>query len=74
MKKLLSLLVIMVMSAVLLAGCGGKEYEIALITDKGNIDDKSFNQGFGKVYLSSLKNTGFHTNIISLKRQVMLAI
>lgn len=45
MKKLLSLLVIMVMSAILLAGCGGKEYEIALITDKGNIDDKSFNQG-----------------------------
>ena len=25
--------------------CGAKEYEIALITDKGNIDDKSFNQG-----------------------------
>lgn len=45
MKKLLSLLVIITMSAVLLVGCGGKEYEIALITDKGNIDDKSFNQG-----------------------------
>ncbi len=45
MKKLLSLLVIITLSAVLLVGCGGKEYEIALITDKGNIDDKSFNQG-----------------------------
>ena len=45
MKKLLSLLVIMTLSAVLLVACGGEEYEIALITDKGNIDDKSFNQG-----------------------------
>ncbi|BCR36181.1 BMP family lipoprotein [Mariniplasma anaerobium] len=45
MKKILSLLVIITLSAVLLVGCGGKEYEIALITDKGNIDDKSFNQG-----------------------------
>lgn len=45
MKKLLSLLAIITMSAVLLVGCGGQEYEIALITDKGNIDDKSFNQG-----------------------------
>ncbi|HBY71174.1 MAG TPA: BMP family ABC transporter substrate-binding protein, partial [Lachnospiraceae bacterium] len=26
-------------------GCGSNTYEIALITDKGNIDDKSFNQG-----------------------------
>lgn len=45
MKKLLTLLVIITLSAVLLVGCGAKEYEIALITDKGNIDDKSFNQG-----------------------------
>lgn len=45
MKKLLSLLAIITMSAVLLVGCGGEEFEIALITDKGNIDDKSFNQG-----------------------------
>lgn len=28
-----------------LVGCGSKKYEIAMLTDKGNIDDKSFNQG-----------------------------
>ncbi len=44
MKKVLSLLLIMVM-AFALVGCGSKTYEIAMITDKGNIDDKSFNQG-----------------------------
>lgn len=48
MKKILSavLALLMICSAVtLLASCGGGTYEIALITDKGNIDDKSFNQG-----------------------------
>ncbi|OJV66733.1 MAG: BMP family ABC transporter substrate-binding protein [Clostridiales bacterium 38-18] len=48
MKKvlLIALSLILVLSMV---GCGQKSddgtYEIALITDKGNIDDKSFNQG-----------------------------
>lgn len=46
MKKKLVLLLAAVMSIGLLAGCGAQsKYEIALITDKGNIDDKSFNQG-----------------------------
>ena len=27
------------------ANAGASGYEIALVTDKGNIDDKSFNQG-----------------------------
>lgn len=54
-KKIISLLLIftMVLSlSAVLAGCGDTTasdsedgYEIALITDKGNIDDKSFNQG-----------------------------
>ena len=52
-KRVLSLLFIAVTAVSMLIGCswgtnntnasGG--YEIALITDKGNIDDKSFNQG-----------------------------
>ena len=29
----------------ILAGCGKTDYEIALITDKGSVDDRSFNQG-----------------------------
>lgn len=45
MKKLLALLVVITMSAFILTACGPKEFEIALVTDKGNIDDKSFNQG-----------------------------
>lgn len=49
MKKVLSVLLVLAM-VFSLAACGtttgGKGgYEIALITDKGNIDDKSFNQG-----------------------------
>lgn len=44
MKKILLALVMLVASIALFA-CGGGTYEIALITDKGDIDDKSFNQG-----------------------------
>lgn len=43
MKKLLCLLFISVM--ILSCGSGGKWYELALITDVGTIDDRSFNQG-----------------------------
>jgi len=49
MKKILSLLLVAALAVGCLVGCGGKDadagYEIALVTDKGNIDDKSFNQG-----------------------------
>jgi len=45
MKKVLSVLLVLVM-AFALVGCNSKSktYEIAMLTDKGNIDDKSFNQ------------------------------
>ena len=48
MKKIISLLLAATLAVGCLVGCGGGQaagYEIALITDKGNIDDKSFNQG-----------------------------
>ena len=57
MKKIVSLLLAATLAVGCLVGCGGGNgeaqqggnsaagYEIALITDKGNIDDKSFNQG-----------------------------
>lgn len=54
MKKLVSLLLAATLAVGCLVGCGGggqqqggqtAGYEIALVTDKGNIDDKSFNQG-----------------------------
>lgn len=45
MKKILALLFVLSMSLMLFTACGSDTNEIALITDKGNIDDKSFNQG-----------------------------
>lgn len=48
MKKILAVVLFLTLICTMLAGCGGAVgggYEIALITDKGNIDDKSFNQG-----------------------------
>lgn len=50
MKKFLTILALIILlsvSCLLIAGCGKKaeeKYEIALVTDVGNIDDKSFNQ------------------------------
>lgn len=53
MKKILSVLLVMAFAVSMLAGCGGSgsesggtdTYDLALITDVGTIDDKSFNQG-----------------------------
>ena len=47
MKKLFSivLVVVLLVSMLSLAGCQAKTYELAMITDVGDIDDKSFNQG-----------------------------
>jgi len=44
MKKILALLVLFSVGFVL-ASCGSETYEIAMITDTGDIDDGSFNQG-----------------------------
>jgi len=50
MKKFLTVLTLILLlsvSCLLITGCGEKKeetYEIALVTDVGNIDDKSFNQ------------------------------
>lgn len=48
MKKFLSIVLAIAMLctvAAVFSSCGSGAYDIALITDKGNIDDKSFNQG-----------------------------
>ncbi len=44
MKKILFAFVLLVTAAVL-AACGPRVYQIAMITDSGDIDDRSFNQG-----------------------------
>lgn len=48
MKKISAVVLVLALMCAVFAGCGGaksKGFEIALITDKGDIDDKSFNQG-----------------------------
>ena len=47
-KRVMSLLIVVAMLISGFTACGKSEkagYEIVLVTDKGNIDDKSFNQG-----------------------------
>lgn len=44
MKKLLVLVLAVVMLASMFTGCAGEKYEIAMITDKGDITDMGFNQ------------------------------
>lgn len=47
-KRVMCLLLVVAMVVSMFIACGGSDkvaYEIALVTDKGNIDDKSFNQG-----------------------------
>ncbi len=47
MKKFLSALIaaVMILGCLAVASCGGKTYEIAVVTDVGQLMDKGFNQG-----------------------------
>ena len=47
MKKVLSLVLCLViaLSALSLVACGNDTYEIAVVTDVGQLMDKGFNQG-----------------------------
>ena len=51
MKRFSAFILTLMFICTMFAGCAGSTggdssgFEIALITDKGNIDDKSFNQG-----------------------------
>lgn len=44
MKKALLVIALVLASVFTLASCAGGNYEIAMVTDSGGIDDKSFNQ------------------------------
>jgi len=44
-KKIFQVLFLALLSVGALIACSAKTYEIALVTDVGNIDDKSFNEG-----------------------------
>ncbi len=45
MKKILVVVLAVILLTAVFTGCASKTYEIAMITDAGEIDDKSFNQG-----------------------------
>ncbi len=45
MKRLLGLLLVSFIAVFGFVACGTETFEIALVTDVGNIDDKSFNEG-----------------------------
>lgn len=45
MKKVLGVLLVAFFAVFAFVSCSGRTYEIALVTDVGNIDDKSFNEG-----------------------------
>jgi basic membrane lipoprotein Med (substrate-binding protein (PBP1-ABC) superfamily) len=53
-----------------LTACGPQTYEIALVTDVGNIDDKSFNEAPGTVSKPMPKPTRNHSSTtVRLKTQ-----
>ena len=72
MKKLVSIFLVAVLLVISLTGCGGESgnqsssdsYEIVLITDKGNIDDKSFNQGSWEGVVEFAKREGISHHYI----------
>ena len=79
MKKTVAITLIIMMVAMSLTGCGGKDTtsggkdtskgaEIALITDKGNIDDKSFNQGAWEGVVAFAEENISHTYIKQIGR------
>lgn len=57
MKKILSILAVFLL-ALTLVSCTGKSYEIAMITDTGDIDDGSFNQGTWEGIVKFAKENG----------------
>ena len=71
MKKLLALALAVVLALSVFAGCaaGGKKAELALITDIGTIDDKSFNQGAWEGLVKYAEEKGISTSIISPRKR-----
>ena len=57
MKKLLTLFLVLIVGFALASCETVNTYEIAMITDAGDIDDKSLTKVLGKVLLSSQKTT-----------------
>ena len=68
MKKTLSLVlsIVMLLSVMALAACGGsKTYEIAVVTDVGQLMDRASNRVPGRAQRHTLRLTASPTSIIS---------
>ena len=78
MKKMLAIVMSILMVGMIMVGCGtksegeGSGFEIALITDKGNIDDKSFNQGSWEGVVEFAKANKITHSTTSQKKLLML--
>ena len=88
MKKLVAISLAVMLVVLSLTGCGsqnasgdqnangdekaGEGHEIALITDKGNIDDKSFNQGSWEGVVAFAEKNKSHILILSLRMIQMM--
>ena len=68
MKKVAAIMMALLLVLTLFSGCAGSgKAEIALITDKGNIDDKSFNQGSWEGVVAFVEDQSKAGNKISHK-------
>ncbi len=65
LKKTLMLVLALVLSVALMAGCtggiGGGALKVGMVTDAGTIDDKSFNQGTWEGVVKAGKDLGIET-------------
>ncbi len=72
MKKILAIALAVMLVSMSLVGCSGGTstgHEIALITDKGNIDDKSFNQGSWEGMKQYADEVGVEANYLQPSEQ-----
>ena len=73
MKKLLAALLVLAMMLMGVAALAeGDGYELALVTDVGNIDDQSFNQSSYEGMVAYAEENGLtsHAGVIALNRGV----
>lgn len=72
MKKLYSIIALLIIASLALSACGGggaKKLKIGLVTDTGGVNDKSFNQSAWAGVQKAAAEFGFEANYIESKQQ-----
>jgi basic membrane protein A len=72
MKKLYSIIALLIIASLALSACGGagaKKLKIGLVTDTGGVNDKSFNQSAWTGVQKAAAEFGFEANYIESKQQ-----